>query len=193
MQGLLLVIRIVALVAALLAITGAATAATATDPKALALRQADFPANARLAFEQARRSAPLPGGGHGPAYAATFRIPRGEKREDVHILVVTPGSVAKARGVFARAVADAKDFVDIVQHSNPRLPAYGNAQYVAVTGDPGAEETGGRIWVRKGAVVWGIEVSTDPLAHDFGLSRATTLAELRTYARKERQRAGDGR
>ena len=99
--------------------------AAAPSPKSLALRQSDFPASARLTFEQARPSAPLPGGGHGPAYAATFRIPRGQKREDVHILVVTPGSAAKARGVFARAVADAKDFVDIVQHSNPRLPTYG--------------------------------------------------------------------
>jgi len=186
-------IRILVVLAVTAATTGVATAATAPDPKGLALRQSDFPANARLAFEQARRSPPLPGGGHGPAYAATFRIPRGQKREDVHILVVTPGSAAKARGVFARAVADAKDFVDTVQHSNPRLPTYGDAQYVAVTGDPGAEETGGRIWVRKGSVVWGIEVSTDPLAHDFGLSRATTLAELRTYARKEQRRAGDGR
>ena len=186
-------IRLVALIGALVVTAGVASAVAATDPKGLALRQSDFPANARLAFEQARPSAPLPGGGHGRAYAATFRIPRGQKREDVHVLVVTPGSVAKARGVFARAVADAKDFVDTVQHSNPRLPTYGDAQYVAVTGDPGAEETGGRIWVRKGSVVWGIEVSTDPLAHDFGLSRAMTLAELRTYARKQKLRAGDGR
>jgi hypothetical protein len=188
MQGLLLVIRIFAIAA-----VTAVTAVTAADPKGLALRPSDFPANAQLTFEQARRSAPLPGGGHGPAYAATFRIPRGQKREDVHVLVVTPGSAAKARGVYARAVADAKEFVDIVQHSNPRLPTYGDAQYVVVTGDPGAEETGGRIWVRNGSVVWGIEVSTDPLAHDFGLSRAATLAELRKYARKEQLRVGDGR
>ena len=122
-----------------------------SEPKSLALRQSDFPASARLTFEQARPSAPLPGGGHGPADAATFRIPRGQKREDVHILVVTPGSAAKARGVFARAVADAKDFVDIVQHSDPRLPTYGDAEYVAVTGDPGAEETGGRTGCAKAA------------------------------------------
>jgi hypothetical protein len=170
-----------------------AAVATAASPKSLALEKADFPANARRTFQQASPSAPLPGGGHGPAYAATFRIPRGQKREDVHILVVTPGSTARARAVFARAVADAKDFVGIVQHSNPRLPTYGDAQYVAVTGDPGAEETGGRIWVRKGSVVWGIEVSTDPLAHDFGLSKAETIAELRTYARKQQRRAGAGR
>ena len=47
--------------------------------------------------------------------------------------------------------------------------------------------------MRKGSVVWGIEVSTDPLAHDFGLSQATTLAELRRYARKEERRVGDAR
>lgn len=184
--------RIVVLIAALVVTTGIAAAA-GPSAQSLALRKSDFPAGARLAFEQARPSAPLPGGGHGPAYAATFRIARGQKREDVHILVVTAGSAARARGVFARGAADAKDFVDTVQHSNPRLPAYGDAQYVAVTGDPGAEETGGRIWVRKGSVVWSLEVSTDPLAKDFGLSKAQTLAELRTYARKEQLRAGDGR
>jgi hypothetical protein len=67
---------------------------------------------------------------------------------------------------------------------------YGDAQYVAVIGDPGAEETGGQMWLRSGSVVWGLDIKTDPLAKDFGLSKAQTLSELRTYARKEKARAG---
>jgi hypothetical protein len=184
--------RTVAIVAALAVTASAATAVAATDPKSLALRTSDLPANARRTFEQASRSAPLPGGLRGNAYAATFRIARGEKREDVHVIVIAAGSAGKARAVYSAAIRDAKEFVDSVQHSNPHLPSYGDAQYAAVIGDPGAEETGGQMWVRKGSVVWGLDIKTDPLAKDFGFSKAQTLTELRTYARKERARAGNG-
>jgi hypothetical protein len=183
--------RTVAVAATLVALAGAATAAAATDPKSLALRRSDFPAKARRTFEQSR-GINLPGGFHAPAYAMTYRIARGDKREDVHLIVIATGSVGRARAMYAAAVRDAKEFVDSVQHSNPRLPSYGDAQYVAVIGDPGAEETGGQMWVRKGSIVWGLDIKTDPLAKDFGFSEAQTLTELRTYARKEKARAGNG-
>jgi hypothetical protein len=182
--------RSIAVLAAIVTIAGTATAAAATDPKGLALRKADFPASAHKTFEQAGPSINLPGRIHAPAYAVTYRLARGDKREDIHLLVVAAGSEAKARALYSAAVRDAKEFVDSVQHSNPRLPSYGDAQYVAVIGDPGAEETGGQMWVRSGSVVWGLDIKTDPLAKDFGFSKAQTLTELRTYARKEKARAG---
>lgn len=184
--------RTVAIVAALAATVSAATAAAATDPKSLALRTSDLPANARRTYETASPGIRLPGGLHGRAYAVTYRIARGEKREDVHLIVIATGSAGRARAMYAAAVREAKEFVDSVQHSNPRLPSYGDAQYVAIIGDTGAEETGGQMWVRKGSIVWGLDIKTDPLAKDFGFSKAQTLTELRTYARKEKARAGNG-
>jgi hypothetical protein len=191
MQGLLLVSRIAAVVAVLAVTTGVA-AAGGPSPKSLALRQSDLPANAHRTADYASQSAPLPGHLRAPAYAATYVFARGQKREQVHVIVIAPGSVGKARAVLRASVADAREFVDTVQHRAARIPRYGDDQYAVVTGDPGAEETGGRIWVRKGAIVWGLEIATDPLAHDFGLSLAQTLAELRTYAGRQQRRA-DGR
>jgi hypothetical protein len=191
MQGLLLVTRTATAIGVLVvaAAVSAGALAAGPSPRSLALRKADLPASARKTGEAERASASLPGGLRAPVYAATYEFPRGRKRERVHVVVVTAGSAGKARAVMAAMVADTREFTDTVQHSTARLPSFGDAQWATVIGDPGAEETGGRLWVRHGAVVWGLEISTDPLAHDFGLSKPQTLAELRTYARKQQRRA----
>jgi hypothetical protein len=193
MQGLLLVTRpataIVALAILVAAVVSAAAVAAAPSPKSLALRKSDLPAGAHRTGEAERASASLPGGLRAAIYAATYEFPRGRKRESVHVVVVAAGSAGKARTVMAAMVADTREFTDTVQHSTARLPSFGDAQWATVIGDPGAGETGGRLWVRQGAVVWGLEISSDPLADDFGLSKPQTLAELRSYARKQQRRA----
>jgi hypothetical protein len=177
------------LVAALTVVGGALAASAAQDPQSLALRRSDFPANAQRmggkAIEPKKLSA-LFGGARGTAYGTTYQFPSGQKREFVFDIVVVCASPAQARGTFAALVK--------VQHPGTavRLPSFGDKQVAVVTGDARNEEAGGWIVVRKSSIVWELDIDTDPLAKDFGFSKAQVLAELRKYAAKQKLRVREG-
>jgi hypothetical protein len=175
-------------VLALLPLTASTGAITQMkDARKLALQASDLPSSARRMSEKSNRSALLPGGRRGHAYTTTFRFPSGLKREGVTVLVVATGSGATARAVHAQLVAEAKRAPGAVA---VRLRTYGAGQYAWLSGRIGLDEAQADILVRQGAVVWGIGVSTDPSAKDFGFTRAEAVAELSKYASKQQRRVG---
>jgi len=182
---------VLTIVAASAVTTSSLAALAAKDPKQLALRESDFPSDVHRMSERVNRSAQLPGGGRGQAYTTTFSFRYGQnKKEVVTVTVVAAGNASQAHGVFAalrkQTAQGAKD------RSPVRLAAYGNEQVAAVTGDVRNDEAGAGLLVRKNTVVWILDIGTDPLAKDFGFSKAQALAELTKYARKQKQRVGNG-
>jgi hypothetical protein len=181
---------VLTIVAASAVTTSSLAALAVKDPKSVALRESDFPVGAHRMSEKVDRSAPLPGGGRGQAYTTTFSFRYGaHKQEIVTITVLAAGNASLGHGVFSalrKEAAKAKD------RSPVRLPAYGNEQVAAVTGDVRNDEAGAGLLVRKNTVVWILDIGTDPLAKDFGFSKAQALAELTKYARKQKQRVGNG-
>jgi len=176
------------LVLLVLPATGAATPRVA-DAKRLALQPSDLPSSARRTSEKSNRSARLPGGGRGHAYATTFQFPAGRKRELVTVLVIAAQSDATARAVHAQLVTEAKRAPGAVA---VRLRSYGAGQFAWLNGRVGLGEAQADILVLQGAVVWGVGVSTDPTASDFGFTRPQAVAELSKYAGKQRRRVGTG-
>jgi hypothetical protein len=177
------------LLAAFAGAAGAPAASSGQEPKSLALRASDFPASAQQMGGKAidaKKLAQLFGGARGSAYGTTYQFPRGQKREFVFDIVVVCASPAQARGTFAALVK--------VQHPGTavRLPSFGDKQVAVVTGDTRNEEAGGWIVARRNSIVWELDIDTDPTAKDFGLSKAQVLAELRTYAAKQKLRVQEG-
>lgn len=175
---------------ALLPLPASAGAGTQVeDAKKLALQASDLPPSARRMSEKSNRSAPLPGGGRGHAYTTTFQFPSGLKRELVTVVVVATGSEATARPVHAQLIAQAKRAPGAFAVP---LRSYGAGQYAWLSGRVGLGEAQADILVRQGAVVWGIGVSTNPTAKDFGFTRAEAVAELSKYAARQQRRIGAG-
>lgn len=174
--------------AAVLAAAGAATGAL-KDPKVLALRLSDFPANARLVNQNATSNARLPSGGTGRAYTAGFAFRNGTRDEQVVITVITTGTAARARSLYA---AVRKEALSKTKADTAVIPRYGDQQLLATFYDG----RGPNVWteeliVRKGTVVWYLQVGAHPSSSK-PFPRAQALAELKTYAGKQRARVASG-
>lgn len=178
--------RIAIALAAFAAAVGAVQAsgaATASDPARLVLQRSDFPAgtqwsstrNATLerALEQA--------GIRGRAVGYGTVIPQGGT-EDLLVggQVIVLARAADARRVFASFrnpfPATTRDIVTLAAR-------YGDEQVAIVTRPPVRAD----LRVRRGTVVWKLEIKW---AGTDGFSRARALAELRTYAAKQKRRIG---
>lgn len=176
---------LVALLAAAVCAVSALAGGVANDPMRLVLQRSDFPARTRwtgsrdAALERSLANA----GVEGKAARYLTYIPRGGTEELlVSGLVITLSSVTEARRVFGSYKspfpAPARDVV--------RLPvSYGDDQVAIATGDPARAD----LRVRKGAVVWRLEIKW---AGTDRFTRAQALAELRTYAPKQKRRVGGG-
>jgi hypothetical protein len=167
----------------------AATAFGATsilDAKSLALRQQDFPPSARRAAQNENRSALLPGGGTGQAYATTFDFREGSRTKAVGLIVITAPTVAIARRVYSTYVADARRTASPM--STLTLPALGDQQYAALVGLSVLHEASAVVTVRRKTVVWQLQVSS--IRNPFGYTRAEALVELKKYATKQQRRVG---
>lgn len=169
--------------------TTALAAAGALDAKRLALQTSDLPSSAKRMSEKENRAATLPGGQRGQVYTTTFQFPKGRKRERITVVVVTSGSAGTAGRVFDSLVAEAKRETG---RTLVRVGALGAAQHVTLTGRVQLAEAGVEAIVRQGAVVWVLDIQTDPLAKEYGLTRAEALAELATYGAKQKRRVDRG-
>ena len=176
----------------LVAASSALAAVAGKDPKTLALRPADFPANAERSSERSTPSAQLPTGGKGAAYTTTFIFPRGQKREIVAMLLISVKGESQARALYGAVARQDRQENQQVGHRALQLPAFGNEQQATLLGNVGVEETSAHIWVRTRSVVWRLDVSTDAVAKDYGFSKAQSIAELTKYARKLKSRIGSG-
>jgi hypothetical protein len=173
------------------AVTGGALAAYAIkDPKSLALRKSDLPANASLANENTAPTSPLPTGGTGKGYMAGYKFRNGSRDEEVVITVIATGAAGQARSLFA---ALKKEVLKTGKNdTTARLPKYGDLQLRATQYDG----RGPNVWatellVRKNTVVWTLNVSSHPSTSK-PFSKAQALAELKKYAAKQKLRAGNG-
>jgi hypothetical protein len=164
-------------------ITATAAAATALPARSLALSEQDFPASVKRMSQDENRFAPLPGG-VGQAYTATFQFRNGARTESVGTVVITAPSETVARRVFATTVTEARKGAV----ATLRVPPLGEQQYAALYGRPALHETSALVWVRNDTVVWQIQVSS--VRNPFGFTRADALAELTTYAAKQKRRVG---
>ena len=180
----------VALVAAVALAGGALAASALKDPKALALRKADFPASAKLANENVGKPTPLPTGGTGKGYMAGYAFRNGTRDEEVVITVIATGSAAQARALFAGLKKEVlkKGKSD----TSARLPRYGDEQLRATQYDG----RGPNVWatellVRKNTVVWTLNVGAHPSTSK-PFPKAQALSELKKYAGKQKLRAGNG-
>ena len=178
-------------VVAAVAVTGGALAASALkDPKSLALRKADFPANAALANENVGRTSPLPTGGTGKGYMAGYTFRNGSRDEEVVITVIATGAAGQARNLFAGLKKEV--LKKGKNDTTGRLPKYGDEQLRATQYDGG----GRNVWatellVRKNTVVWTLNVGSHPSTSK-PFTKAQALAELKKYAAKQKTRAGGG-
>lgn len=172
-----------ALLLASLVPAAALAAGTTLDVKRLALSERDVPAGAKRMSQKENRSAPLPGG-TGHVYTTTFQFRVGRRTQAVGAILLASPSVAVARRAYAVAVKDAK-----ASAAAPlTLPTLGDEQYAALFGRPALDEASGVVWVRKGTVVWQVQVSS--VENPFGFSKAAARAALTTYALKQKQRVG---
>jgi hypothetical protein len=172
------------LVAGVVASTALASTVT-LDARSLALREQDFPRPATRMSQKENRAAPLPGG-TGQAYTTTFQFRVGRRTQAVGTIVITAPTVASARRVYAAAVADASRSAV----STVGLRRLGDEQYAALNGRPGLNEASGVVWVRRGAVVWQVQVSS--VRNPFGFARAEAIAELTRYAARQQGRVRVG-
>jgi hypothetical protein len=164
--------------AALIAMLAAAAALAAPPNKAeaLALQKSDFPAGTVV----------RPGGGSatatGSSYAVTFQYRTGTKPNELSAFVaVSPG-----RGVATAMFRELKSEMGLGV-PKLKLPPYGDEQ-VADFSPLG----GSRLLVRKGSVVWALELQTfltrGGRTHE--LTKAEAIAEYKRYAPKQQRRVG---
>jgi hypothetical protein len=168
------------------AVASAALASTTTrDARGLALREQDFPSSVKRMSQKENRSAALPGG-TGQAYTTTFQFRVGRRLQSVGTIVITAPSAAVARSAYAAATASSKGGAVAAL----RLPPLGDQQYAALYGRPAVNETSAVVWVRRNTVVW--QIQTSSVRNPFGFSQREALAELTTYALKQKRRVGGG-
>jgi hypothetical protein len=192
-----------ALVAAVAVTSGALAASTVGDPLALALKQSDLPAGAQLSVRRDPASGlrALGRGLRGANYSGTFAAgggtvatPLGDLDKEWYIegdVIVAPSRSA-ARSVFQlgkRAqIGFFSDFPGTPRYV--RLPAYGDQQMAFVSRQSAAGGVSGAVFVRKGRVVWQVRVA--PIPRQYRPTQAQVLAQLRTYAAKQKRRVGAG-
>jgi hypothetical protein len=171
-------------VAAPIAAAPIALAPAGSDPLTLVLQRSDFPASAKwtngrmpASFERGMAAAGVPGRA---AFFSTS-LPKGAaKTQTVNGLVMVLRSPRDARRAFALFKQDlAPRPRDIV-----RLPAYGDEQVATARTRPVEK---GEVLVRRGAVVWQLEIGAMGV---LALSRSQVLSELRTYAAKQKRPGG---
>ena len=176
-----------AVVAAALSATSALAVGVASDPLRLVLQRPDFPAKTRWSaarypsVDKALAAAGLEG------KSADYRgeVPL-RSTETLHVSgrVVVLASADQARRLFAQYKRD--NALDLKLARVVRLPAYGDEQSAFIQTDPGVRAD---LRVRKGAVVWRIEIIP---AGTETYTTAYALAQLKTYAGKLKQRVGGG-
>lgn len=172
-----------ALLLAVLVPSVALAAGTTLDARRLALSERDLPPSPKRMSQKENRSAPLPGG-TGHAYTTTFQFRVGRRTQAVGTIVLAAPSVAVARRAYAAAVKEAK-----TSAAAPlTLTRLGDEQYAALFGRPALNEASGLVWVRKGTVVWQVQVSS--VENPFGFSKTEARAELTKYALRQRARIG---
>jgi hypothetical protein len=162
--------------------TGTALGASgAKDPLSLVLQRSDMPAKAKYTNGRLPTVEKAMAAG-GIASSVAFHhsnIQRSlTKMDTVSGMVVTlksPGDARKTYRLFKDDLAPKPD--NIVQ-----LPAYGDEQVAWWTPSVSKAE----LLVRKGSMVWQLEVNPDLL------TKSQTLAQLRVYAVKQKRRIGSG-
>ena len=177
-------VMLCALVAAAVMAASAAAAGTAKNPLSLVLQRADFPAKATWSadrfplFDKALAAAGFRG--KSADYAAEVRLgSAGTLRVSGQVVVFA--SADHARRWFVR---QKRDLVQSLQLGKlVRLPAYGDEQVAVAQLEPKAD-----LRVRKGTVVWSVEV----ILRGSTYTSAQALAQLRTYATKLKRRVGSG-
>jgi hypothetical protein len=173
--------RLVAL-ASLLALVLTATAAAVTsakDPAQLMLARTDFPAGAKYnTFPMDANYLKALAASGIKAKATAYFAQLGTKGETVSGLVNTTGSTSQAQKLYKLMKADLAPKPGSVV----RLPAYGDEQ-IATLDVPDSKAL---LYVRKGSVMWTLEVNLNLL------TKAQTLAQLQAYAVKQKRRIGSG-
>ena len=173
-----------AVVAAAVCATSALAGGVASDPLRLALQRSDFPAKATwsaLRFPTFDKALAAEGfQGKSADYAA--ELPLGSKGTlRVSGQVVVLSSADQARRLFAR---DKRDVVqNLMLAKIVRLAAYRDEPVAVAHLSPRAD-----LYVRKGAVVWSVEV----ILRGGTYTSAQALAYLKTYAAKLKRRVGRG-
>lgn len=163
-------------------------ASAAQSPLALVLGKSEFPTGAKYT------SGPMPTGfsqglsalgvkAQG-AYLSVQVATGTAKYRAIDSFVVTAASAAQARTAFTAF----KEELTLSDTSRIRLPSYGDEQ-LAVLQAPKLGGLGASLLVRRGRVVWQLEVGGGGLQV---MSRATLLAELQKYAKKQKTRVGAG-
>jgi hypothetical protein len=185
-KGEAVVLRVATTLVALFAAAACAMSASAgsavQSPLGLVLQRSDFPPNTKWSsarspsLEQKLAAAGL----QGKAGSYDAEIVRGSTEVlMVSGLVIVLPNAAQAR----RAFTSYKNPFPATPRDIVRLPAlYGDEQVAIVTRDPSVRAD---LRVRKGAVVWRLEIKwsgTDKF------TRARALAELKTYAAKQKRR-----
>lgn len=171
--------------AAAATLSGSALAATlGSDPTAVVLRKSDFPTTAKYTSGRmpalfGRGLASLGIKADGAFLEVTMPL-SATKYQRVDGLVVTTASPAQARKAYGSFKAGLNR-----GSGTARLAAFGDEQFVEL--DPRASIA--TLLVRKGRVVWQLQVGGHGL---HVMSRATLLAELQKYARKQKLRVGAG-
>jgi hypothetical protein len=187
-------IRSVSVAAVLLAVAApvALAGASAKDPKALVLRQSDFPRGTRVgnAF-----------GVNGPLvsqYAVGFEIRPGDiqREEDVSVQLWVAKDVAGAKNLYRQTIGAN---TGLEGEATLKLPGYGDEQFADYLPNPSRPH--GQLIVRRNRVVWYLTVENcTPLSFScYGTSRtekpigqAKAAAELKRYATKQKARIGKG-
>lgn len=156
---------------------GALAVAATKDPLRIVLQRSDMPATAKYttgrlpAMDKGLRAAGIIG-------ETAFHysdIRRSATRSDqVSGFVVVLESASQAR----RAYRLFKDDLEPKPGSVVRLPAYGDEQFAFWT----ESVSKAQLLVRKGSIVWQLEVNPDPG------TKAQTIAQLKGYAVKQKRR-----
>ena len=170
-------------------LAGSALAASAAQsPLTLVLTRRDFLAGAKYtvarmpaSFSQGLSALGVKAEG---AYVSVQVATGTAKYRAIDSFVVTAASAAQARTAFTAF----KEELTLSDTSRIRLPSYGDEQ-LAVIQAPKLGGLGASLLVRKGRVVWQLEVGGGGLQV---MSRATLVAELQEYARKQKTRVGAG-
>jgi hypothetical protein len=117
----------------------------------------------------------------------TFR--NGGRDVEVVITVITTATPSQARALFA---ALRKEALSKTKAERAAISSYGDQQLLVTFYDGrGPNVLTEELVVRKGIVVWHLEVGAHPSSSK-PFSRAQALAELKKYAGKQRARVGSG-
>lgn len=178
---------LVALATAALCAVPASAGGAGKDPLSLVPVRSDFPAKTRWSAARSPSIDKSLAAAGLRARSADYsaEIPRGST-DTLHVRgrVVVLADAAQARRLFAQYKRDLA--LDLKVAKVVRLQAYGDEQSAFTQTNPGVRAD---LRVRKGAVVWRVEVVWGGVEK---LTPAQALAELKTYAMKLKRRVGRG-